>query len=88
MQLELAAPGIRRARERALLVAEQLSLNQLGRNRGAIDLDEWPCRERAGLVDVRREQFLTGAGLPREQHTRVGARGQRGLLDNTSPGRA
>ena len=38
--LELADALLRRARERALLVAEQLALDELGRDRGAVDLDE------------------------------------------------
>ena len=43
--LELADARRRRAGERALLVAEQLALEQLGRQRRAIDLDErlGPC---------------------------------------------
>ena len=64
-QLELAAPQRRRAGERALLVAEQLALDQLGRNGGAVDLDERPGRERALAVDVRRQQLLARPRLAR-----------------------
>ena len=39
-ELELADPRRLRAGERALLVAEQLALEQLGRQRRAVDLDE------------------------------------------------
>ena len=39
-QLEQARLGGDRAGEGALLVAEQLALEQVGRDRGAVDLDE------------------------------------------------
>ena len=63
-QLELAAPERRRTGERALLVAEQLALDQLGRNRGAVHLHERTRGKRALAVDVGREQLLAGPDSP------------------------
>ena len=87
-QLELAAPERRRAGERALLVTEQLALDELGRDRRAVHLDERPRRERALAVDVRGEQFLAGARTPREQHAHVRSRHLRRLLDGLPKRRA
>ena len=73
-QLELAAPERRRAGERPLLVAEELALDQLGRNRGAIHLHERTRGERAFAMDVGGQQLLAGPGLSRQQHADVGPR--------------
>ena len=67
-QLELAAAHRRRAGERPLFVAEQLALDELGRNGRAVDLHERARRHRALAMDVRRQQLLAGARLAREQH--------------------
>ena len=58
-------PGTRPvgAGERALLVAEQLRLHQLGRQRAAVDGDERTAAARARLVDGARHQLLAGSGL-------------------------
>ena len=79
-------PGLRcgGAGERALLVAEQLGLEQRLRNRRAVDRDERAVGARAERVQRPREQLLAGAALAFEQHGRVGRRGavqrQRHLL--------
>ena len=57
-----------RAGERALLVAEQLALEQLLGNGGAVDRDEIAVRARALRVDGAREQLLAGAALAQHQH--------------------
>ena len=62
-QLEFAAAGGGGAGEGAFLVAEQFGLEQLGGNGGAVHLDERAGGERAGIVDVRGQQFLAGAGF-------------------------
>ena len=79
-QLELAAPERRGAGERALLVAEQLALDQLGRNRGAVHFHERTRGKRALAMDVGREQLLAGPRLSRQQHADVGSRHLRRLL--------
>ena len=61
-----------RAGERALLVAEQLGLEQVGRDGAAVDDDERPARARAGLVDRLAQHVLAGAGLALDQHGGVG----------------
>jgi hypothetical protein len=62
------------ARERAAHVAEQFALEQLRRNRCAVDRHERLVGARAAVVQVMREQFLAGAALALDQHRRLGAR--------------
>ena len=67
-------PGVclYRAGERALLVAEQLALEQrLGDGR-AVDRDEAPVAAGRRLVQRARQQFLAGARLAEQQHRRRG----------------
>src|SRR6476659_8439587 len=73
-QLELAAPERRSTGERALLMAEQLALDQLGRNRGAIHFHERTRGKRAFAMDVGSEQLLAGPRLSRQQDADVGSR--------------
>ena len=58
----------RGAGEGAAGVAEQLALEQVGGDRGAVDRDERPARAPAVLVDGARHQLLAGAGLAGDQH--------------------
>ena len=69
---ELEAPVRRcsRAGEGALLVAEELALDERRRERRAVDRDERPAAARARLVDRARDELLAGAGLAEEQHGR------------------
>ena len=64
---------LRRAGERARLVAEELALDERGRNRRAVDLDERLVPAPAGGVDRPGDQLLAGAGFAQDQHRRVGA---------------
>ncbi len=64
--------------EGALLVAEQLGLDQFVGNRGAVDLHERQFAARAAGVDGTRHQFLADAALPGDQH---GGRGRRDALN-------
>ena len=68
-------PGLRAdgAGERALLVAEELGLEQVLGNRRAVDRDKRAVGARAERVQRAREQLLAGAALAFEQHRRVGA---------------
>ena len=61
-------PALQRAGEGALLVAEQLALDQPLRDRPAVDLDQRPVPARAPLVQRAGDQLLAGAGLAGEQH--------------------
>src|SRR5690606_36691236 len=72
--LEEAALARVRARERALLVAEELALDQLARNGGAVDLDEGGVLARAQPVDGAADELLAGAALPGDEHARLGGR--------------
>src|SRR5262249_7514846 len=60
------------ARERALLVAKKLTLEEAGRNRRAIELDEGARLPRAQIVDGSCDQLLTGAGFSVNQNRRIG----------------
>src|SRR5439155_8973160 len=65
--LELPDPCVRRARERAPLVAEQLALEEFRRQRRAIDFHERAVAPRRALMDRARHQLLADAALAAEQ---------------------
>ena len=60
-----------RAGERAALVAEQLGLEQVLRDRRGVDRDERPGRARAVPVQRARDELLAGARLAGDEHRRV-----------------
>ena len=70
----LEAPGraCRRAGEGALLVAEQLALDQLARDRRHVDRDERAVAALAVVVQRAGDQLLAGAALAGDQHGEVG----------------
>ena len=72
-----------RVGEGPLLVAEELGLEQLARNRRAVDLEEGPVGERAHVVDVAGDHLLARAALALDQHARRVAHGHllRDLVD-------
>lgn len=74
---ELDPPGfaLRGARERALLVAKQLALEERVGERSAVQLDEGALRARAAVVDGSRDELLASAGLAVDEH-RGGAPGR------------
>ena len=59
------------AGERALLMAEQLRLQQRFRNGGAIDGDEAALGAAALAMQMAGENLLAGAGLAGDQHARL-----------------
>ena len=67
---ELETPGtpLYRAGERALFMAEELTLHQGFRKRGAIDGYKRTGTTRAQLMDGASHQLLAGAALSRDQH--------------------
>src|SRR5262249_53314205 len=71
--LELAVLTRARAGERALLVAEQLALEQVRRQRRAVDLDERLARARRELVGGPGADPLAGPPLAGDQDRHVGA---------------
>src|SRR5262245_16759860 len=71
-ELEAAGLARRRARERALLVAEQLALEERLGNRRTVDLDEGPARAAAARVQRARDDLLARAALA--GHERGGRR--------------
>jgi hypothetical protein len=69
---EQSVPRPRGTGESAALVAEHLRLQQLMRNRRAVDRHEGapaPCRQ---VVDRPRDDLLAGAALARDQNGRIG----------------
>ena len=80
---ELSDAGRRRARERALLVTEQLAFQELGRQRRAIDLHERPLLARRPLMDGARDELFPDTALAANQHGDVAVRH---LLDHLSDG--
>ena len=71
-QLELPRLGLLRTGERAPLVAEELRLEQLARQGGAVDLDEHARRARRAGVDLPRDHVLADARFARDEHRHVG----------------
>ncbi len=64
---EPAAPRRHGAGEGALLVTEELALQELPWDGGAVDRHEGPALAPAVLVDGPGDQLLPGAALPAEQ---------------------
>src|ERR1043165_5627841 len=65
--------------ERALLVAEELRLQELARDAGAIEIDERFAGAAAAVVDPARQHGLAGAGLAVDEDRAVGAQDGVGL---------
>ena len=72
--LETPMTWIHGAGECAALVAEQLALDQRGRQRRAVDADERALASRAPIVQRPREQLLARACIACQEHRRVGGR--------------
>src|SRR5204863_3116288 len=72
--LEGAEAARRGAGEGALLVAEQLALEEVLGDGAAVDDDEGAVLARAGLVDGLGGAALAGAGLALEEDVHVGLR--------------
>src|SRR5262249_20059102 len=72
--LEFADLLLRRAGERSLLVPEQLRLDQLLRNRRAVDLDEPLAAPVAVAVNGARDELLPDAALSLNEHGGIGRR--------------
>src|SRR5690606_3214957 len=65
-ELEAAGTGAERSRECALLVTEDLALDQAFRDRGRVHGDERAVPPRAQLVHRARDAFLPGTALARD----------------------
>ena len=84
--VELALVGAHRAGERPLGVAEQLGLDELVRDRGAVDRDEAARAARRPFVQQARRDLLAGAGLAGQQHRHRRARRLRDLAQHRARG--
>ena len=78
-RFELSHSQLVRAGEGTPLVAEKLTLQEVGGDGGAVDLDELPVPTRGEIVDGTGNQFLAGACLPSDEDRDVDACS---LLDN------
>src|SRR4051794_10948228 len=74
-QLELAFAVIDRAGERAFAMSEQLRLDQLLGDRGAVDVDEWMLGALRETVQRPRNDFFSTAVLAGDEHAAVRRRG-------------
>src|SRR5208282_2662024 len=72
--LELAGPRRDRAREGALHVAEELTLDEVLGDGAAVDDDERPGGAVRAPVDLAGDELLAGAGLAGDEHRDVGGR--------------
>ncbi len=81
-RLELALAPRRRAGKGALLVAEQLALDQLARERRAVHRDKRRAGARTAEMDRVRHQLLAGARFAPDQHRHVGRRDFVDRLEN------
>src|SRR5205085_2413855 len=72
-RLELADLLLRRPGEGALLVAEQLALQQRLGDGGAVQADEWPVPPRAGVVNGPGHQLLADSRFAAHQDRGVSA---------------
>src|SRR5262245_44026139 len=72
-ELELAGLARDRARKRAFLVAEELRLEQIGRNRRAVDRDKRSVRSLAEGMQRPRKEFLPRSALAFDENCGVGA---------------
>ena len=84
---EPALPSLDRAGERALLVPEELRVDQFMRDRAAVHADERPLRTRRAVVDRPGNHLLARARLAENEHRHVGLRDQLDAFhDGTQPG--
>ncbi len=77
----------RRPRERALLVAEQLRLDERLGDRAAVHRHERPLRARAVVVDRPREPLLARPALALDEHRRLGRRDAGDRLEDADEAR-
>src|SRR6185295_10109133 len=85
--LQLTRLALRRAGERAALVAEQLRLEEILRQRRAVERDERSVAPRRRAMEKARDDFLARARLAEQQHGRLGRRDLRGLRQHLVPRR-
>ena len=85
-QFEFARFRVIGAGESALFVAEKLALEQVGGNRGAVDLEKCPMSALGKLVDESPQHFLAGAAFAQQQHGNIYICHQRGLGANLAHG--
>ena len=57
--------------ERTLFMAEQLALNQFGRDCRTIHLHKWVAGPVAHLMQPMRHRLLAGTVLTRDEHPRI-----------------
>src|SRR2546425_2126852 len=81
-QLELPLLSLMGPRERALLVAEELRLDQGVRDRAAVDSDKRLLASGAQMMDRPSDEFLARAGLALDEDSERGVGHLLDLLDD------
>src|SRR2546427_4718968 len=81
-QLELPLLALMRSRERALLIAEELRLDQGVRDRAAVDSDERLVASGTQLMDRASNELLASAGLALDENSQRRVGHLLDLLDN------
>jgi hypothetical protein len=84
-QFDLPRLGLLRPGEGAPLMSEQLGLEQLLGQRGAVERNEWPALPRRRAMDEARDHFLPGARLAVDEYGRVGTGDLGRLLEHVPP---
>ena len=86
--LEPADPASGGSGKRAALVAEHLALDQVARDRRAVDAHEWAITPRTRFVDRRRHELLAGPRLTADEHARIARRHPRDQIRDSPHRRA
>jgi hypothetical protein len=82
-RLEQAGAILRRARERAAGVSEELGLQQRFGHSSAVDREERPGRSRRFIVDEPRQALLAGPAFARDEDRRVDLRDPPGQIERS-----
>ena len=85
-ELEAADAVLDRTGERAAHVAEELALEQLARDRAAVDAHERTVLARAAGVHGVGDELLADARLAQHEHARVGRRHRLDLAQDLAQG--
>src|SRR5467141_511237 len=81
-QLEPPLLSLMGPRERALLITEELRLDQGVRDRAAVDSDKWLLASGTQLMDRASDELLASAGLALDENSQRGVGHLLDLLDN------
>jgi hypothetical protein len=84
-QFDLSRLGLLRTRERAAFVAEQFRFEQLLRQRGTVQRDEWAVASARRAMNEAGDDFLPGARVTADEDRGVGGGDLGRLLQHVEP---